>query len=164
MLSATHTLNDIKDRLTANPTDYGYETEDALSVALTRATEDARIQYMYPAIGDGRYQVIAAKDKQGLSKIEERIYWADVYFSLGMFLLECSGKEAGLRKAETTSGSNKFGSGSSSGRIGKEKAGGDAIDRATYFLMQAGYVKSTTVSAQGIATEWRQITEWDNVI
>jgi hypothetical protein len=153
MLSTTHTINDIKKYIVSELKEYGVSTPEELDTMITDAVEDAYLKYLYPALGT-YYDDIADKDKTDLTTVETYIYKAEIFFSAGMLLIGVSGKESQKRNTENQSTSVKGQSKSGSGRIGKEKAGGDFINRGFEMMKQAGYVRSVAIDKDGLLEEW----------
>lgn len=154
MLSATHEINDMVDRLDI-PNTYGYIDEDEMKAALTTFIEDAMNDYMLPAIGSSRYNTIAAKDKTDLTDTETYLYNAEVWFSIAMFLTTMG--EHRTQKKDSTSvtysqaGVNK----TYSGPNGMITSAGNYKNRAMKQMNNAGYYYTRSISRNGLMGEWK---------
>jgi len=153
MLSVTHTIADIKLYIVSELKEFGVSTSGALDTMITTAIEDAYLKYLYPALGS-YYDDIAVKDKVNLSTSETYIYKAEIFFSAGILLVNTSNTESQKRNTGNQSQAVKGQSKSGSGRIGKEKAGGDFINKGFEMMKLAGYVRSASIDKDGLFEEW----------
>jgi hypothetical protein len=136
---------------------YGFEDSDGMEYALNEALNVAKLKYLYPSIGETYITNLLLKTKASLTSYELYIYYAFLYFGINVFLDSIGNKEQQIKPAESSSKSKKNVSSSASGRIGKYDAAGKYLNEAYKMLSNAGYVKSQTISRNGIETVWRTI-------
>lgn len=86
MLSASHTVNDIKAELGHAYDYYDFATDLAFVSAIERVVADIRLRLLIPRIGVTAYSNIALKNKTSLTLYEEYLYWAEIFFSCHYFL------------------------------------------------------------------------------
>ena len=159
MLSATNTINDMKVELD-NYKPYGFDDDGAFVTMLTYSANEAKRRFMLRYLTEDHYDVVAAKDKVGLTREEDLIYWAEVDFARSCFLENIGRREMSRRKAETFS-ENQDGVGvSSSGLLGKTVASIDFYTRAIRSLTDAGV--DTRIQLFRVPGDYSQDDEGDS--
>ena len=86
MLSTTNSVNDLKTRIGNDYSFFGFADDSYYINSLQLALEDAMLEHMYPQITEGYYNLISAKDKVSLTKDENYIYRAEIFFAAYRFL------------------------------------------------------------------------------
>lgn len=86
MLSATYSITDAKARLGQVYSYYGYSDDNAMVAAITIAFDEAKLLDLVPLIGDALYLTVQAKNKSGLTNLENYIYTGEIYLALSRFL------------------------------------------------------------------------------
>lgn len=94
MLSATDTIDAVKQKLINDYAFFGYDSDLLYEDELTSISEDVMRIYFYPRIGKIEYLVIAAKDNTDLSEYEENLFWAEV-FTICCEFLKAKGAQKG---------------------------------------------------------------------
>src|SRR4030042_143672 len=138
MLSITYSVIDAKKELQTYDV-YGYETDDLFDDAIEYAFEQAAMNRMYPIMGIADYDYIATLDKGACNDAQLYIYWADVWYALGEFLLLRSRHEQYNRKGNSESRSQGGISASISGSSGKEKIASEYFQTGDRYMAMYGY-------------------------
>lgn len=99
MLSATNTITDIKTELEKDYAYYEYASDNAYSAQLTLRVTDAKLFDLVPILTEEYYNLIAAKNKVGLSLYETYLYNAEIFFACSRFL-----KKYSLRESQSNAG------------------------------------------------------------
>lgn len=138
-----NTLNDVQDTLVYDFTYYHFETQERYERYLTRMAQEAKLLYMYKAIGETAYNGIAKKQRQEFDENEENLYWAEVYFICAEFMGAMAAVEGQDEKFDSESisvpGYSRSVTRSQKAASGKEESGLDFYYKAEKFLSRAGY-------------------------
>lgn len=144
----------------------GSTENDEFNSVITSCITIAKNKYIIPCIGNTRYAEIVAKQESEYTYNEENIYLAFIYFSIECFLNLIANKEQQTKPTENTSKSKGGVSESTSGRIGKYNAAGYYNFEGLKALKIAGYIRSNTISRDGMESQWRRVpeVEWNGYL
>jgi len=120
MLSSSHTINDVRAKLSNPYTFYNFASDDEFNSVIESTCDDVYRLYFLPKYGASGYSIIQAKNKVGLNTTETYLYWAEVFMTCHMFLKDRTAVDGQLQNSNdetlTVEGyTHKIGSGGSGG-------------------------------------------------
>lgn len=158
MLSQSAEVDYVKSKLDVGDT-YGFDDEDAMTTAIETAIDDARWNYMVPAIGQALYDEIEAFDGQGLTERQKCIYLAECNFALAEFLKQAGSLVLQKRKSTSVTYSQSGVSKTYSGPNGITAASQAYLQRAYRLMRRAGFVRVASISRFGTANRWKTLED-----
>lgn len=120
MLSETHTIADVRAKLSNDYAYYGFESGADFDAQIESICDDVYRLIFLPNIGETEYTRIQAKDRTSLTTIETYLYWAEVFMTCHEFLSARTAINGQLQNSSdetlTVEGyTHKIGSGGSGG-------------------------------------------------
>lgn len=147
MLSTTYELTDMKEELRPDYSYYDFDSQGEMDNALEYAITRVKREKMLNIIDSDTYDEIAALDRTGLDDTQEALYYAEVYYALGMFFEIKSNQEWYKRKGRTESRSEGKMSWTVDGKTGLEYLSDEYYGRAELYVSTTGYIPVSDSSA-----------------